>query len=101
VYEEPASVEGKPLRRFQVRVQVRAQPEEPPSGRHPQALRDQAVHTMGPEPPQPPGIVRRYRREPSPLVRDRARGWRTGRLDAVLGGDFDLLGGEAGVPTTH
>ena len=36
-------------------------------------------------------IVRRYRREPSPLVRDSARGWRTGRLEHVLGGDFDLI----------
>jgi ATP-dependent Clp protease ATP-binding subunit ClpC len=42
---------------------------------------------------QPPvrRIVRRYRREPSPLVRDSVRGWRTGRLDAVLGGNFDLI----------
>jgi ATP-dependent Clp protease ATP-binding subunit ClpC len=37
-------------------------------------------------------IVRRYRRVPSPLVRDSVRGWRTGRLDQVLGGEFDLLG---------
>ena len=37
-------------------------------------------------------IVRRYRREPSPLVRDVARGWRTGRIDDVLQGDFDLIG---------
>ena len=36
-------------------------------------------------------VVRRYRREPSPLVRD-SRGWRTGRIDDVLGGAFDLLG---------
>ncbi len=38
----------------------------------------------------PPQIVRRYRREPSPLVRDTARG-RTGRLDRVLGGEFDVV----------
>ena len=36
-------------------------------------------------------IVRRYREKPSPLVRDTVRGWRTGRLDRVLGGHFDLL----------
>jgi ATP-dependent Clp protease ATP-binding subunit ClpC len=36
-------------------------------------------------------VVRRYRREPSALVRD-SRGWRTGRIDDVLGGAFDLLG---------
>ena len=37
-------------------------------------------------------IVRRYREQPSPLVRDAIAGWRTGRLDQVLGGDFDLMG---------
>ena len=37
-------------------------------------------------------IVRRYRREPSPLVRDRIKGWRTGNLDLVLDGNFDLIG---------
>ena len=37
-----------------------------------------------------PAIVRRYRHEPSPLVRD-ASGARTGRIDRVLAGDFDLL----------
>lgn len=35
-------------------------------------------------------VVRRYREEP-PLVRDAAGKWRTGRLDLVLGGEFDLL----------
>ena len=41
--------------------------------------------------PTPGGeIVRRYRMEPSPLVRDH-RGWRTGRVDRVLAGDFDLF----------
>ena len=37
-------------------------------------------------------LVRRYRRDPSPLVRDAVRGWRTGKLDRVLAGDFDLMG---------
>ena len=37
-----------------------------------------------------PVVVRRYRHEPSPLVRD-ADGTRTGRIDRVLAGDFDLL----------
>ena len=35
-------------------------------------------------------IVRRYRPGRAPLVRDSARGYRTGRLDRVLAGDFDL-----------
>ena len=38
-----------------------------------------------------PLIVRRYRERPTPLVRDAVRGWRTGRLDAVLAGGFDLI----------
>ena len=41
--------------------------------------------------PATAGIVRRYRTDPSPLVRDTERGWRTGRLDDVLAGDFDLF----------
>jgi ATP-dependent Clp protease ATP-binding subunit ClpC len=39
---------------------------------------------------EPPLVVRRYRPGRSPLVRDTARGYRTGRLDRVLAGDFDL-----------
>jgi ATP-dependent Clp protease ATP-binding subunit ClpC len=36
-------------------------------------------------------VVRRYRTEPSPLVRDTVREWRTGRLDRVLAGQFDVI----------
>ena len=42
------------------------------------------------EAPRPNMVVRRYREEP-PLVRDAGGKWRTGRLDIVLAGDFDLL----------
>lgn len=38
-------------------------------------------------------ICRRYRQTPSPLVRDGARGWRSGRLDRVLAGEFDVIQG--------
>jgi ATP-dependent Clp protease ATP-binding subunit ClpC len=41
--------------------------------------------------PSANSIVRRYRELPSPLVRDSVAGWRTGRIDQVLGGDFDLI----------
>ena len=41
--------------------------------------------------PQPHAVVRRYRSEPSPLVRNMSGSWRTGKLDAVLRGDFDLI----------
>jgi ATP-dependent Clp protease ATP-binding subunit ClpC len=40
-----------------------------------------------------PSAVRRYRPRPTPLVRDSVHGYRTGRLDRVLAGDFDLFGG--------
>jgi hypothetical protein len=40
----------------------------------------------------PASIVRRYRLEPSPLIRDVRGRWRTGRAELVLGGQFDLLG---------
>lgn len=35
--------------------------------------------------------VRRYQERPTPLVRDRRHDWRTGRVDLVLGGHFDLF----------
>ena len=41
----------------------------------------------------PQTVVRRYRLQPSPLVRDSVREWRTGRLERVLAGDFDLMVG--------
>lgn len=41
-------------------------------------------------------IVRRYREKPAPLVRDVAGGWRSGLLDEVLAGDFDLIGASKG-----
>ena len=37
-------------------------------------------------------IVRRYREQPSPLVRDTRTSARTGRLAQILNGDFDLIG---------
>jgi ATP-dependent Clp protease ATP-binding subunit ClpC len=40
---------------------------------------------------QPHAVVRRYRSQPSPLVRNMNGSWRTGKLDAVLRGDFDLI----------
>ncbi len=38
-----------------------------------------------------PRVCRRYRATPSPLVRDAVRGWRSGRLDRVLAGEFDVM----------
>ena len=39
----------------------------------------------------PTAVVRRYREQPSPLVRDAVSGWRTGRIEEVLAGNFDLI----------
>ncbi|HEV2761396.1 MAG TPA: AAA family ATPase [Pyrinomonadaceae bacterium] len=79
--------------RARVEVRVVAQPDEP-AGHGPEALRRQAEQTLASDAvhaSQQPNVVRRYREEPSPLVRDGVRHWRTGRLDRVLGGDFDLM----------
>ena len=46
------------------------------------------------ERPPTPTVVRRYRTKPSPLVRDSVGAWRTGRLDRVLAGEFDVIAAE-------
>jgi ATP-dependent Clp protease ATP-binding subunit ClpC len=51
------------------------------------------VRSFG-EAPLPAQVVRRYRNGPAPLVRSGDGSWRSGKLEAVLGGDFDLLAGE-------
>jgi ATP-dependent Clp protease ATP-binding subunit ClpC len=88
VFETPQ--DEKSFDRARATVRVVGQPDEP-AGRGPQALRAQAESALASDPAPPPTIVRRYREEPSPLVRDSARGWRTGRLERVLDGDFDLI----------
>ncbi|MEQ1754119.1 MAG: AAA family ATPase [Micropepsaceae bacterium] len=40
-------------------------------------------------------VVRRYRGGDAALVRDAKRGWRSGRFDEVMSGDFDLIGATA------
>ena len=77
VFEHDADDSGSP-RRTTVAVRSAA---DPPGRPRPDLLRaDDELR-----------ICRRYRAEPSPLVRDSARGWRTGRLDRVLAGEFDVL----------
>jgi ATP-dependent Clp protease ATP-binding subunit ClpC len=41
--------------------------------------------------PSSPIIIRRYRLDSSPLIRDARKGWRTGKVHLVLDGDFDLI----------
>lgn len=45
----------------------------------------------GAEPDFASRLCRRYQEQPTPLVRDAVRGWRSGRLERILGGDFDLI----------
>jgi ATP-dependent Clp protease ATP-binding subunit ClpC len=81
----------KSFSRARVLVRVVGQPEEP-AGHGPDALLRQAERALAEDHSASPApVVRRYREEPSPLVRYSARGWRTGRLDRVLAGDFDIM----------
>jgi ATP-dependent Clp protease ATP-binding subunit ClpC len=82
--------EEKSFKRCRVQVRVVSQPDEP-VGPGLEPLRQQAIHTFDSHGPANLTIVRRYREHPSPLVRDGVRGWRTGKLDRVLEGDFDLI----------
>lgn len=87
-----AAQDEKPTRPARASVRVVGQPDEP-AGRGANALRQQAERSLAEDSPaaNTTVLVRRYREEPSPLVRDFARGWRTGRLERVLEGDFDLI----------
>ena len=80
----------KSFNRARATVRVVAQPDEP-AGHGADALRRQAESALNSDAAPAQAVVRRYREEPSPLVRDSARGWRTGRLERVLDGDFDLI----------
>ena len=76
--------------RSKVHVRVLPQTGAPPEpGRS--GLGRQAEEALAQEHPADLKVVRRYQRDPSPLVRDAVRGWRTGRLDQVLAGNFDII----------
>ena len=83
------------VKKYATRVRVAAQPEKPLTRAEEQRRRDvlraQAADLLQQPDAGPLTIVRRYRESPSPLVRDAMRGWRSGRLDLILGGDFDLF----------
>lgn len=90
VWEIPSGT--KSFQRYKTLVEIVPQPPEP-AGNKPDALLKQSLATFDKfaAGKRKPVIVRRYREEPSPLIRDSIRDWRTGRLDRVLGGDFDLI----------
>lgn len=75
--------------REHVRVLVLARPDGPEAGAG--SLARLARHRVE-EAETSTVVVRRYQPGRSPLVRDGVRGYRTGRLDRVLEGDFDLYG---------
>jgi ATP-dependent Clp protease ATP-binding subunit ClpC len=72
------------------RVTARVRLAVVPLGDVPAAKERKIIVTALEQAPRPNTVVRRYREEP-PLVRDAGGKWRTGRLDLVLGGEFDLL----------
>ena len=77
----------KAVDREHVRVLVFARAHAPDAGAA--AVAREALRTAD-EAEASKVIVRRYRPGRAPLVRDSGRGYRTGRLDRVLAGDFDL-----------
>ena len=81
--------DGRLTRRCRVRVGVVAQPDEPAAD--PEAARRQAVTAFAAH-ERAQRVVRRYRAEPSPLVRDSVRQFKTGLLERVLDGEFDVVG---------
>jgi len=87
VLEEPDEKHG--VRRIRARVRVVPAPNESSARDHSGKAFVKRAFARDSEPT--PAIVRHYRDTPSPLVRDRVRGWRTGHMDRVLGGDFDLI----------
>jgi hypothetical protein len=88
VLELPGDDEQRTVDRVAVGVELapwrptRGHGDEPPEAAAREALAEVSVATQ---------VVRRYRYDPSPLVRDSVRRFRTGRLDRVLGGDFDVF----------
>jgi ATP-dependent Clp protease ATP-binding subunit ClpC len=80
--------EQQRARVVRVRVTAAAQPNEPAGADGELAMAQAALLAAS---TTAPAVVRRYRRGPSPEVRDRRRGWRTGKWDRVMAGDFDLF----------
>lgn len=76
--------------RYKARVRVAAMPDEPLSDAQ-ASLAKSAHETFDQLGDRRLVIVRRYREHPSPLVRDSVRQWRTGKIERVFGGDFDLI----------
>ena len=85
VFEIP---DGQSFKRIKARVRVVAQPHVLDAGTR--ALKEQALELFRHKKTTPLKIIRRYREKPAPLVRDALNGWRTGNLDQIWNGDFDV-----------
>jgi ATP-dependent Clp protease ATP-binding subunit ClpC len=96
--ETPGSRGGAVVNRVVARVRVA--PTTGVTRQQQESDSDALVRVLSAEPASA-YVVRRYRFEPSPLVRDARRGWRSGRVREVMAGNFDLFSvsatqGEAG-----
>jgi ATP-dependent Clp protease ATP-binding subunit ClpC len=83
-----AEFEHERIERLRAEVRVAPQPPEPAGTSA--ALLQQAIAALASS-GEATAIVRRYRERPSALVRDAVRGFRTGRIERVLEGQFDLI----------
>lgn len=76
-----------------VRVRVVVAPDALPGRSDRGAQLEQARKALKSADNQGSKIVRRYRKAPSPLVRDDVYGWRTGNIESIWAGNFDVSGG--------
>ena len=76
------------VERIKVRVDVRPVPDEIPSK---ESLDDIVKKIFDSSSSNLTKITRKYRYKPSPLVSDNVAHWRSGRIDKILAGDFDLM----------
>jgi hypothetical protein len=83
-YAAPAEQPARAVARVRVAATPDDAPDEGP-------LRQHVLITALDQAPASAAVVRRYRLDTSPLVRDVASGWRTGRAELVMDGHFDLL----------
>ncbi|MFM9942004.1 MAG: AAA family ATPase [Hyphomicrobiaceae bacterium] len=86
VLEQSETVNG------QSRIAARVSMVASPSGSMSKAQQRAMLAEAFAKAPRPATVVRRYRRQPSPLVRNADGSWRSGKLDVVLGGEFDIMG---------
>jgi hypothetical protein len=86
--ETPGTRGGAVVSRVVARVRVA--PTAGATSQHQESDSDALVRALSAEAASA-YVVRRYRFEPSPLVRDARRGWRSGRVREVMAGNFDLF----------